>query len=99
MSDSHHSPEEIKAAFEKTPGILNQLKEAGCKYPRFELFEDASGYLILGKEGEVTGSQWELASNLVHSVRTRWCMECLEDAPQEHKHEIAIQFCCGLTYA
>ena len=88
MSEEHHTPEQVSKAFAKAPEILSELVEAGVKLPRFELFEDASGSLILGKEGEITNKQWELASNLVYSRRPLMCDD-----------RIGIAFCCGLVTA
>lgn len=88
MSEEHHTPEQVSKAFAKAPEILRGLIEAGVKFPRFELFEDASGSLILGREGEITNEQWKLASSLVYSRRALMCDD-----------RIGIEFCCGLVTA
>lgn len=88
----------MQKAFLKAPTILRELKQAGVRLPRFELFEDASGRLILGKASQITDEQLNLAADLVHSLRISWCMECMTDP--EHAgadHDVAIQFCCGLV--
>lgn len=101
-NEGHHTEAEVQAAFQRAPEILRELVSAGLELPRFELFVDGSGTLFLGKEGQVTAKQWELATQLVRSVRATYCMKCLvsatkdEDIP-EHEHMVAITFCCGLV--
>ncbi len=84
---AHHTPEQVQKAFALAPKILQLMKDAGVKLPKFELFEDASGSLILGREGEITNEQYELASNLVYSRRAMY------------GDRIGIVFCCGLVVA
>jgi len=86
--EGHHTPEQVQKAFGKAPEILHELVEAGVKLPRFELFEDASGSLILGREGEITNEQYNLASKLIYSRR-----------PDMQSNQISIAFCCGLVTA
>ena len=80
----HHSKAEVRAAFLKAPEILAALKAMGLSLPRFVLFEDASGQLVLGKEGEVTSEQYRKACELVGSDRLRTCYICLTENPPEH---------------
>jgi hypothetical protein len=97
---SHHTTEQVQAAFNIAPSILTKLTEAGIEHPNFRLFNDASGELNLGEEGKVTSEQYELAVNLVHSARMKPCYKCLlERSKDKHLHPIVIQFCCGLVVA
>lgn len=100
---SHHTVAQVKAAFSRAPDILMVLREAGVTNPSFELFSDASGRLALGKEGQVTEAQLQLAQNLLRSNRPyqTFCQVCWDDAKRPfklpHKHVIGISFCCGLV--
>lgn len=84
--DSHHTPAEVDKAFAYAPTILRKLVEAGVDSPRFELYPDASGSLLLGRR--VTKEQYELASKLVYSLRSIMSTK-----------EAGIIFCCGLVTA
>lgn len=83
--DSHHTQDQIVAAFAKAPQILAQLTAAGVALPYFELFADASGTLWLGKHPTV--AQLELACTLVQSSRPNF----------DREPEMGITFCCGLV--
>ena len=86
MIDSHHTPEQVDKAFAYAPTILRKMVEAGVSFPRFELYPDASGSLLLG--GGVTKEQYELAGKLVYSNRSIMSTK-----------EVGIIFCCGLVTA
>lgn len=110
---SHHTKEQIQAAFARAPEVLEQLQKAGIPYPAFELYADASGRLRLGWEDEgITGAQLRLAQDLVRSVRPyqMMCPICFDTVrkhesyaksgmpqPVPHKHYIGVTFCCGLV--
>jgi hypothetical protein len=99
--DSHHSPEQIQAAFNAAPQVLRKLEQAGIAGPSFELCADASGKLILGREGTLTTEQIRLACDLIFSNRLRVCPRCVMRKPHasDYQHEIEILFCCGLVQA
>lgn len=89
MTDSHHTDKQIAAAFTYAPTVLKRLAQAGVKYPKLELFADASGALILAENGtgdNITREQYELASDLVFSRR-----------PIMDSKRVGIVFCCGLV--
>ena len=83
---THHTPEQIDAAFTRAPGILEKLKMLGVDNPYFELFSDASGCLVLGPLGNVTEGQLKAAQNLLSSIR-----------PLYRYDVIGVAFCCGLV--
>ena len=84
--DSHHTPGQARTAFARAHDILVDLRAHGVEAPRFELFVDGSGRLVLGPRGKVTLVQYQRAVELVLSERMDF------DAD-----EIAIRFCCGLV--
>lgn len=101
MTKQHHTPEQVDLAFSYAPIILRELKDAGVPYPAFELYEDGSGRLRLGNEGEgITGDQQDLAERLLNSVRSyqMFCNQCYE-GNDKHPHPIGVTFCCGLVTA
>jgi len=83
---SHHTEEQVTAAFAHAPKILRELTEAGVQHPHFQLFSDASGTLNLGPNP--TQDQRTLATNLVFS--NRWSSDT---------GDVKINFCCGLVTA
>ena len=85
MSESHHTPAQIAAAFAKAPKILAELTTLGAEYPSFELYGDASGTLWIGREP--AKPLLYRAQELVRSNRLTLGMS-------EH---VGIQFCCGLV--
>ncbi len=84
--DSHHTPEQAKAAFARAHDILVDLREHGVEQPRFELLVDGSGRLVLGPRGTVTLVQYQHAVELVSANRMDF-----------DKENIIIGFCCGLV--
>lgn len=88
MGEHEHSPERVEAAFAAAPRILRRLEVAGVEHPRFELFVDGSGSLVLGRR--VTSEQFDLACSLVRSRRLAF-----------HRADdlVAIDFCDGLLAA
>lgn len=95
---SHHTENQVKAAFQTAPIILRKLQDAGLKHPSIELFADASGKLNLGYEKDVKPEYWKLATSLIHSVRLQTCYDCLSNKCNlGDKHMVSIQFCCGLV--
>lgn len=84
----HHTPEQVQKAFQYAPVLLRKLKEAGLQFPSIQLYEDASGTLILGSQKEVTDEQAELASTLIYSRRGT-----------SFGDNVGIRFCCGLVKA
>ena len=93
----HHSQEQIAKAFAYAPRILQKLTQAGVGFPRFVLFEDASGSLILGCEANnITREQYELACSLVRSRRI--ISNLFYEGPASEQ-PIGIEFCCGLISA
>ena len=105
MTQQHHTPEQVDLAFAYAPKILRELKEAGVPVPCFELYEDASGRLRLGNEGqEITRKQLSLAQDLLQSVRSyqMFCSQCFKKDDVDHSkhtHPIGVTFCCGLVMA
>ena len=105
MTQQHHTPEQVDLAFSYAPIILRELKEAGIPYPCFELYEDASGRLRLGNDGEgITQEQATLAQRLLKSVRPyqMFCNQCFKSGDSNHSnhtHPIGVTFCCGLVVA
>ena len=85
---THHSDEEIAAAFQAAPIILKELRELGLPRCSFRLFEDASGKLLVPSgiviSREVAGKVYAL----VYSSRVSMVPE-----------EPGIDFCCGLVQA
>lgn len=104
MSDSHHTKEQVRAAFARAPEILEQMIAAGCRLPRFELFIDGSGRIALGDEAVVTDEQLRLAQRLLRSTRPyeTMCPICMQaimfgGKPKPHTHTVGVTFCCGLA--
>jgi len=105
----HHTREEITNGFAQAPNILNLVKAMGIESPRFVLYADASGKLILGDRTELTeisSETFKEIENLIGSSRYGLCVECLfvdrsivVKEPAYHHCPVAIHFCDGLIRA
>ena len=76
----------LEAGILAMPDILQELVDCGVEEPRFEIYNDGSGSLILGKIGEITEEQFIKASDNIFSIR-------LDFHQQEN---VEIDFCGGL---
>lgn len=94
----HHTPEQIAKAFAYAPKVLAKLVERGYPLVSFQLFEDASGRLILGMVSDfalddgrsgIPKEDWEFACSLVKSRRPI----------MDSSGQAGVQFCCGLVLA
>jgi hypothetical protein len=83
-TESHHTSEQVAAAFAKGPHILAELVTLGVPYPSLELYADASGTLWLGDDP--TDLQITRATELVKSTRFTHIGSTL-----------GISFCCTLV--